>query len=436
MSDGLVSGNLGPSGPYAPRTVDGELDDLVPYLPAVALEGAKGVGKTATATRRVRSAFALDVPAQREVLSADPAILDLGEHPVLLDEWQRYPPIWDYVRRRVDAGAAAGSYLLAGSALPAEDPAHSGAGRIVSVRMRPLSLAERQLGGPAVSLGAMLSGSRPAISGTTSIALRDYAEEIVASGFPGIRRLEGRARRAQLDSYLARVLEREFPEQGLTVRRPETLRAWLAAYAAATATTTSYNAILDAATPGESDKPARSTTTGYRDVLTQLFLLDPVPGWVPSRNQFDRIGQAPKHHLADPALAARLLGVDLGALLQGESGALAVPRDGTLLGALFESLVTLSVRVYAQASEAATRHLRLRNGTHEIDLIVERPDHRVVAIEVKLTATVDNACVQHLVWLKNQIGDDLLDAAVITAGQRAYRRPDGIAVIPAALLGP
>jgi predicted AAA+ superfamily ATPase len=113
-----------------------------------------------------------------------------------------------------------------------------------------------------------------------------------------------------------------------------------------------------------------------------------------------------------------------------------VPRDGTLVGALFESLVTLDVRVYAQAVEGRVGHLRTAGGEHEVDLIVERDDGRIVALEVKLAATVDDSDVRHLRWLKDRIGDDAIDLVVITTGTDAYRRADGIAVVPAALLGP
>ena len=112
------------------------------------------------------------------------------------------------------------------------------------------------------------------------------------------------------------------------------------------------------------------------------------------------------------------------------------PRDGPLLGALFESLVTQSIRVYAQAADGAVYHLRTRNGDHEVDLIVEGPDRQVVAFEVQLSPTVDDRAVTHLRWLHHHIGDRLADAVVITTGPSAYRRPDGIAVVPAALLGP
>ena len=421
---------------YLPRVVDRELDELLPSLSALSLEGPKGVGKTETAKRRARTIFGMDSSADRELLRADPHRLDRAAPPVLVDEWQREPEVWDLVRRSVDRNPAPARFLLTGSATPVEAPTHSGAGRIVQVRMRPMSLAERALGDPTVSLSQLLTGGRPDVEGSTPMSLADYAEEIVRSGFPAIRTLAPRARRAQLDGYLARIVEHDFPEQGHLVRRPATLRAWLAAYASATATTSSYGAILDAATPGDGDKPAKTTTIGYRDVLSQLWLLDPVSGWSPGRNPFTRLGSAPKHHLADPALAARLLRADVPALLDNSVAGPAVPRQGSLLGALFESLVTLSIRVYAQAAEAAVYHLRTRNGDHEVDLIVERNDQRVIAFEVKLALSVGDADVIHLKWLRDRLGPDLLDAAVITTGNHAYRRPDGIAVIPAALLGP
>lgn len=410
---------------YLPRVVDGELDRLLRDLPAVAVEGPKGVGKTATAIRRATRTIRLDRPDELEMARADLSITASAPATLLIDEWQRYPPVWDAVRRAVDDGAAPGSYLLTGSAAPVGAPVHSGAGRIVSLRMRPLSLAERDLEPTTVSLADLLSGSRPLPQGESRLTLADYVEELLASGFPGIRSLPSSVRTDQLDAYLDRIATREFTEQGAVVRRPATLRSWLASYAAATATTASYTSILDAATAGTTSKPAKTTTIGYRDVLTQLWLVEPVPGWLPTRRPLARLTQAPKHQLADPALAAAILGVDAAGLV----------HDPALLGHLMESLVTLSVRVYAQGVGARVHHLRTAGGEHEIDLIVERRDRRVLAIEVKL-APPDDRDVRHLHWLREQLGDDVVDAVVVTTGRYAYRRADGIAVVPAALLGP
>ena len=421
---------------YITRIIDEELDELLAGLAAVAIEGPKAVGKTATALQRAKTVYRLDDPAQVELAAADPRRLITGTTPILIDEWQRVPESWDVVRRAVDADPSPNRFLLTGSAAPTAPPTHSGAGRIVRLRMRPLSLAERALESPSVSLRQLLSEKDSPLEGETAVTLRHYVQEIVTSGFPGLRALQGRALRAQLEGYVSRIVDKDFNEMGQPVRKPDALRRWMQAYAAAAATTATLETIRDAATSGENEKPTRPTVIGYRDVLHRLWILDPVPAWLPSRNYFSRLTHPQKHHLADPALAAILLGVGVDALLRGDETAVAMPTEGMLLGRLFESLVTQSVRIYAQAAEADVKHLRTKGGRHEVDLIVERADQRVVGIEIKLTRTVSTNDVQQLLWLREKLGDDLLDAVILTTGPNAYRRSDGIAVVPAALLGP
>jgi uncharacterized protein len=421
---------------YQRRVVDDEIDELTASLAALALEGPKAIGKTETASQRAVTVHPLDDPDQRAVAVADPARLLQGDPPILVDEWQYVPESWDLVRRAVDRGAPAGQFLLTGSAVPADTSMHSGAGRIVTVRMRPLTLFERGVGAPTVSLAELLTGAKPALDGQSAVTLADYVDEIIQSGFPGLRHLSGRALRAQLDSYIDRIVEHDFPEAGRRVRNPAGLRRWMAAYAAASSTTTSYEKIRDAATSGQGEKPNKKATIPYRDVLERLWIVDPVQAWMPTRNQLSRLSAPPKHQLADPALAARLLGVSAQTLLDADEVGPPIPRDGTLLGALFESLVTLDVRVYAQAAEATVKHFRTWAGEHEVDLIVERGDGRVLAIEVKLSRTIEDSHCKGLHWLRDQIGADLVDAIVISTGDSAYRRQDGIGVVPAALLGP
>ncbi len=432
-----MSHEPGPDARYQRRIVNDELDELLAGLPAIAIEGPKAVGKTATALRRAATVHRLDDDAERSIAQADPSRLLDGHRPVLIDEWQRLPESFDRVRRAVNEGAGPASFLLTGSASPMDPPTHSGAGRIVRVRLRPMTLAERGTGSPTVSIKELLEGGRPPLTGRTDVNLERYVDEILASGFPAIRGLTGRLSRAQLDGYLDRIVNRDFEDLGRQVRRPATLRRWMQAYAAATATTASYEKIRDAASSDRGETPARMTTQPYRDVLKRLWILDPVPAWLPTRNRLARLSSPPKHHLADPALAARLLGVNATALLhpQPQPAGPSIPREGTLLGSLFESLVTLSVRVYAQAAEAQTAHLRTWSGDREIDLIVER-GRKILAIEVKLGHTPSERDLRHLHWLSHELGDDLADAMIVTTGQAAYRRPDGIAVVPAALLGP
>jgi predicted AAA+ superfamily ATPase len=294
--------------------------------------------------------------------------------------------------------------------------------------MRPMALHERGTTTPTVSLSALLTGTARTHSGTSELTLADYTNAIVDSGFPGIMAAAPRVRRGLLDAYLQRVVDRDLPEQGFGVRRPATLRRWLSAYAAASSTTTAYSRLLDAATGGDGAQPAKTTTIAYRDHLTDLWLLDPVPGWLPANNPIRRLQQAPKHQLADPALAARLLGLS--------AASLAGPAGAHMAGPLFESLVTLGVRVCAQAAEASVHHLRLTGGDREVDLVVEGPEGQLLGIEVKLSPTVDEASVRHLKWLRQQVPDRVVDLLVVTTGQQAYRRSDGVAVVPLALLGP
>jgi predicted AAA+ superfamily ATPase len=414
--------------------LDDLLDDLMPDLAAIAIEGAKGVGKSATCTERVATVVNLSNPQLRSAVAANWDYVTTVASPVLVDEWQLYPPVWDRVKIAVDDDPAGGRFLLAGSATaPLGARVHSGAGRIVSLRMRPLTMSERALVEPVVSLSALLGGSQVIPAGTSPVRFEQYVEEILRSGFPGIRSLPDRARDRQLDSYLLRIVEVELPENGVIVRRPDALRRWLAAYAAATATTSAYTTILDAATPGEPEKVARATADGYRAHLERIFVLDPIGAWTPGFRPLKAMGTAPKHHLVDPALAARLVGVGKAGLLAGEGR---VAGSGLWLGALFESLVAQSVRSYADAADARTFHMRADGGRREVDLIVERADQSVLAIEVKLSPIVTDHDVRHLHWLGREIGDGLIDKIVITPGDIAYRRDDGVAVIPLALLGP
>jgi predicted AAA+ superfamily ATPase len=424
---------------YLPRVVDASLRELLQGSKAISIEGPRAVGKTLTASRVTTSVVRLDNPDTRLIVAADRRQhLEELDPPVLIDEWQLDPPIWDTVRRMVDDDPQPGRFVLTGSANPRDTRLHSGAGRFLRLRMRPLSFAERETEVPTVSLAALWNGEGK-VRGRTSVSLRQYADEIVNSGLPGIRSEPPRIRTAALDDYLGYAIEHEVPELGGVRRRPDSLRTWLRAYAAASSGTASFQAI--AAAVDREALPSRSTITDYRDALSRLWLLDEVPAWQPGRPRLNQLGSAPKHHLADPALAASLLTTNADRLvaaggLGDDDAGLRGLRDGPMLGALFESLVTLSIRTYADALGLETAHLRTHRGDREIDLILHSGDGRVLAVEVKLAAAADDKDARHLNWLHEQLGDGLVDRIVVTTGERAYRRSDGVAVVPLALLGP
>jgi len=418
---------------YVPRLVDEALDFWLPELPAVSIEGAKGVGKTVTSSRRANETFSLDQKNTQLNLAQNPDIVLVSEGTTFIDEWPLVPEVWDVVRRAIDYGALPGRFLLAGSAdLPIDTQVHSGASRIVKLMMRPMALPERNIEMPTVSLAALLSGQRPEVNGTTNLATPEYVDEILQSGFPAIRQASPSIRDELLNGYIDRVIYHDAVESGAKIRRPEILRKWLATYGAVTATTASYASILQAASPAEDVKPAKLTAMGYRDLLQRIFVLDPLPAWTPTFAHLDRLGQSPKHHLVDPALAARLVGATKASLVRGEGPSL---NDSTFLGALFESLAVQTVRVLAQANQARTFHMRQQGGDHEVDIVVERADLKVLAIQAKVSPTVRPADVAHLNWLDEQLPGRVVDKVVLNTGDRAFRRPDGVAVIPLALLG-
>jgi len=240
----------------------------------------------------------------------------------------------------------------------------------------------------------------------------------------------------QLDGYLQRLASKGLrTEDDPVLRRPETLMSWLRSYASAESTTTTYEKIRNAAAIGDGTPPNRPTTLRYRDWLTSMWLLDPVPPWQPLGISLGALASSPRHQLADPALSLRLLSGSARSLLQGRDDVV-LPGCAPLFGRLFEALATLTVRVCAQVSDAVVSHLRTKRGDHEIDLIAETRDGRIVAIEVKLAASVTDPDVQHLVWLRSRLPEDVSDLVVLTTGTTAYRRRDGVAVIPLALLGP
>jgi predicted AAA+ superfamily ATPase len=421
---------------YLRRVVDTELDLHLAGAEAISMEGPRGVGKTRTATERSATIFDLADRATRIAVEADPSLVLAGPYPVLVDEWQLVPDVWDTIRRAVDRSRGEpGRFILTGSALPKQEPAHPGTGRILSIRRRPMSLPERGVATPTVSLAGLLTGARSPLSGETALRAADYAHEIVGSGLPGLRGIPERTARAQLDTHISRVIDRDYTELGgERLRNRVALRRWLASYAAGVSTTSSLETIRDGAAANQGPAPSRATVQRYLDVLERLWLVEPVPGWTPASPGFARLTAAPKHQLTDPAFAARLLGAGAGAMLASAPSPVGIRHPEMLLGAMFESLATLSVRVFAQSAEARVYHYRTQRGEREVDLIVERDDQRFVAIEVKSARAVSDDDGKHLRRLQEQAGDAMLDGIIVSTGPLAYRRKDGIGVAPLGLL--
>ncbi len=414
---------------YMPRVVETELQSRLASAGAVVIEGPRACGKTATARRVAQSEVLLDVDDNaRRVVEIDPALVLEGASPRLIDEWQLAPGIWNHVRRAVDDRGEPGQFILTGSAAPADDiTRHTGAGRIARVRMRPLSLFESGVSTGSVSLSELIAGG-VARAADTGLTLQDVAEQIVGGGWPGTLRRDARARQQGVRDYLEEVRRADLGVVSHRGRDPRRIDRLLRSLARHTATEASI-ATLCADTGADADPLARDTVSSYLDVLGALMVVEDQPAWAPHLRSRARIRGAPKRHFVDPSLAAAALRADAGRLL----------ADLELLGHLFESLVVRDLRIHAQACDATVLHYRDSNG-QEVDAIVECGDGRWAAFEVKLGQGQIDAAANGLIRFAAQVytsrcGSPACLGVIVPAGL-AYRRPDGVSVIPIAALGP
>ncbi|MEI6363875.1 MAG: DUF4143 domain-containing protein [Actinomycetes bacterium] len=413
---------------YLPRVVDGELDEALSTSGAVLLEGPKACGKTQTGLQRAASSVRFDVDAAaRASVLVDPSLALEGASPRLLDEWQYAPEVWDAVRRAVDERGEPGQFVLTGSAVPADEASrHTGAMRILRLVMRPMTLAESGLGTPAVSWAAIASGEsvRAADPGVT---VRDVARMVARGGWPGNLELSDARAGRQLRGYLAEIARVDLRQVEGIRRDPQTILRLLRSLARNTGTPASV-AGISRDVNGADGVIKAETISGMIAGLSRLMVVEDLPAWAPSLRSRTRLRAAPVRHFVDPSLGVAAVGADSARLL----------GDLQWFGFLFEGLVLRDIRVFSQVLDARTYHYRDESGL-EADIVIEFPDGRWIAVEVKLgQAHVDQAAA-NLIKLRERVdtasSGDPVGLVVVTATGSAYTRPDGVHVVPAASLG-
>lgn len=429
-----------------PRLVDGQLSAMLAEFPAVLINGARGIGKTTTATQQVESIFRLEDPDVLAEVAKDPKQMLRAKPPVLIDEWQRYPQSMNLVKLAVDDDRTPGRFVLAGTpSHPRTADIHSGAMRVVHLDMRPMSLAERDIETPTVSLGTLLSGEAPHVEGRTALTGGDYASILIQSGFPELQRKSSTYQEAYLETYFDRLVQKDIDQVTNGSRRrvsSRTIIRWLVAYARASSTTASFATISEDALRQEGYTASKDTIKFYRGVLEDLGVIDELQGWAYPLAPLSDCLKSERHNLVDPALAASLLEITTveRLMLDEKRGAPQANAGRTIFGQLFRSLVAQSVRAYAYWHRAKTYWLGTRKKgdrpQREVDLVVVDRRGKVVAIEVKSSSVAEDSHAKHLRWLRRELGGRWADGLIVNTGGEAYRRDDGMAVVPAALLGP
>jgi predicted AAA+ superfamily ATPase len=394
---------------------------------AVLLTGPKAVGKTTTARCFAASEVRLDQDhAALTAAQTDPRLVLDGEPPRLIDEYQLAAGIWSAVRGRIDDLGGKGLFLLTGSSTPeSEERSHTGARRIAAVQMRTMTLLERGLSSGAVSVRALLDGS-PAGADPHGLGVTEAIEALSIGGWPDNLTLTPTDAVEANADYLDVIVHADVHRVDGIHRDPDGVRRLLASYARNVATNASLRTIARTA-----EKPLGETTLhDYIRALGRLFLIEDQPSWKPQLRSRIRLAATPKRHLADPSLAVAALGATPQRLLGPEI---------ELAGFLFESQTIHDLRVYAQPHRGEVRFYRDNKGL-EVDAIIETPDGRWLAAEIKLGHHRVDEAARNLLALREKLSPTTNAACgtllVIVADSPTYTRSDGVVVTSIASLGP
>ncbi|MDR0499968.1 MAG: DUF4143 domain-containing protein [Coriobacteriales bacterium] len=412
---------------YIKRFADQALAERLQSSGAVLIEGSKGCGKTETARQIASSAVHFDADEQVRIkMQVDPSSVLRGTTPLLLDEWQEYPQIWNYVRKEVDVRKTKGQFILTGSAAPNDNVRrHSGAGRFSVIRMRPMSFFEKGWSTGEVSLASLLSGETP-LSENVDLELCELAQKITLGGWPGLIGANAAEGLRFASDYVSLISEVDLSKVSEKRRDPYKVMRLLQSIARNISTEVTLNA-LSKDTGGSDGKLDDETIADYLSALERLMTVENLPAWNTHIRSADMLRKSPKRHFADPSLAVGALGLSVDKLT----------ADLNYFGLLFESLVIRDLKIYAAVSGGKVYHYRDSRGV-EIDAIVEYADGTWGAFEIKLGIGAADAAADNLLKFASKIDTQKVKApatlSVITGNGFAHCRPDGVNVIPFSVL--
>jgi uncharacterized protein len=413
---------------YLHRIADLELDERLGYIGAVLIEGPKACGKTATATQHAKTIFRLDEDqAARNLVTLSPERLFDNPTPILFDEWQVEPMIWNRVRRQVDDRDGKGLFILTGSATPNDDASrHSGAGRFSVMSMRPMSLFESGHSNGEMSLTRLLDSERQTGLGT-HLTFDELLRRIVIGGWPELIDADETNARRWLRDYLTNIVEVDVQTLG-SRRDPDNLRRLLESLGRSVGQATKATEI--AKDVGGEDGPiAKETLTAYLTALSRVHLLDNSQAWLPHMRSRARLRTSPVRYFVDPSLGPAAVGF----------GTTDLMKDPNALGLHFEALVIRDLRIYSQLLNARVDTWRDSNG-NEVDAVVTVGPNKWGAFEIKLSPNAVDEGAASLLRFKAGVDTSRHGEpgclGVITSTGAGGLRKDGVHVIPIGCLGP
>ncbi len=420
---------------YRNRIADEVLQKKLEAKGAVLIEGPKGCGKTTTAEMRASSIIYINDPKRIKqnlaLAEIDPEALLEGDNPRLIDEWQLAPKLWDAVRFSVDHRRNFGLYILTGSAVPADTSEihHTGTGRFSWMKMRPMSLFESGESTGEVSLSALFDNPQCAVRGKSSLSLNEIAFLICRGGWPpAIDVSESIALRQSAD-YVDAVIEEDVSRVDGVKKNPSLVRRLMKSLARNQGSQVTIETLIDDIRVNETMESSRNTISSYIAALKKIFVIEDMEAWNPNLRSKTAIRTSDTRYFIDPSIATASLRLGPGDLV----------ADLETMGFMFETLAARDLRVYADALDADVYHYRDKTGL-ECDAVIHCRNGKYGLIEVKLGGeeNIEKGAVS-LKVLRERIDCDRMNAPsflmVLTAvGNMAYRRPDGVLVVPVGTL--
>jgi hypothetical protein len=414
------------NGEYMKRIADELLRERLKSSGAVLIEGPKWCGKTRTAEENSSSQLYMEDPDKRSsyLKAADvkPSLLLEGNTPRLLDEWQSAPVLWDAVRFMVDKRGLSGQFILTGSAVPLDNAVqHTGTGRISRMMMRPMSLFESKESNGSVSLKRLFDGKTD-IDAYSELTIEQIAFLIVRGGWPAsVGKEESVALRHAID-YIEAVINADVSRVDGVEKNPVRVRALLHSIARNISTPATIRTIHDDITDGDTSL-SEKTVSQYLNALDRIFVTENIPAWNPALRSKTAIRTAVKRQFVDPSIATAVMRLTPSLLLE----------DFNYFGFLFESLCDRDLRIYADALDGQLFHYRDSSGL-ESDAVIALNDGRWAAVEIKLGSKEIEEGVKHLLALKKKVNTDKMREPsflmILTGTEFAYRREDGVFVVP------
>lgn len=418
---------------YLQRIIESLIKDKLSYIGAIQIEGPKWCGKSTTAELFAKTVVRLQNPIvfkQYEIYATTSKDeLLFGEKPMLFDEWQKIPEIWDFIRLDVDENGTPGRYILTGSAKPSESKVrHTGTGRIAKIKMRPLSLYESEDSNGTVSIRELFDNPNYKVRAEATLTIRDQVNLVCRGGWPKVVKKEQSVALKYMKDYFNELVTSDITDVDDIKRDPARAKAILRSYARNISTLAEYTTIMrDLEVVGEGVNP--KTLSSYLNAFTKLFVIENVEAWNPKLRSTTMIRQTPKKQFVDPSIAVLAL----------SATATDLEKDMETFGFFFESLVTRDLRIYVENLGGSVYFYRDHNNL-EVDCILKLDDGRWAAVEVKVGSNKIDEAAKSLIALRNNVDTKHMNnpsfMMIVYGGTYAYQRADGIYVVPIGCLKP